>query len=108
MECAFKGCTREVGVRKSGLCIAHYNQQWAGKELTPLRPYVKRKKAPEGYLHCKNCDSFKKVDDFYTRTNGVPHHHCKTCMIRENREDTIRREAREAAEATETTLQGAN
>lgn len=35
--CGFEGCGRPVDNKKRGLCNGHGQQQWMGKELTPLR-----------------------------------------------------------------------
>jgi hypothetical protein len=34
--CSYAPCDREQATK--GLCKGHYNQQWLGKELTPIRP----------------------------------------------------------------------
>ena len=44
-ECQFEGCKNEARARgrKSKhlfVCIAHYNQEYIGNEMTPLRPYL--------------------------------------------------------------------
>ena len=96
-ECTFEGCTREVHIKKDGLCRRHYFQKWSGKDLTPVRTYTQRKQAPAGYLHCTGCDTFKKEDDFYARANGKPQQRCKRCTIKANREATLARRARQAA-----------
>lgn len=41
--CSFDGCERPLAC--GGLCTAHYQQQYHGKELKPLRPYAPRKKS---------------------------------------------------------------
>lgn len=39
MECRIEGCTKEVYVKKRGICAGHYMRWWKGQEVeTPLRP----------------------------------------------------------------------
>jgi HNH endonuclease len=39
LTCIFPGCLKYR--RSKGLCITHYTQQWAGKELTPVRSHAR-------------------------------------------------------------------
>lgn len=87
--CMGPDCDREV-VRRS-LCKTHYSQKWHGKELTPIRP---RKEIPEreGQRWCKTCDKWKDRDaDFYKTSRGSKQGECKSCMIKRNGANNLRR-----------------
>ena len=106
-ECRFEGCTRPVHVKKCGLCRGHYQQQWAGKELTPLLTRH-RFTAPAGYKVCTACLKVKTVDEFYLRPeNNKPRSRCKDCLIAEHSEDQRNRLERvKALEAELEALRG--
>ena len=36
--CRFDGCDQPLKAR--GLCSGHYNQQWAGRPLAPIKPRI--------------------------------------------------------------------
>lgn len=80
-ECAFDGCTRPVRVRKHRLCVAHYQQLRAGKELAPVHKYSARQDPDAAIRECTLCHRMKPRTDFYLRPrSSKPHAQCKVCM----------------------------
>ena len=51
-----------------------------GKELTPLRKWRGRPKAPEGYAYCNECELFKPEDQFHKTAAGKTRYRCKACQ----------------------------
>lgn len=52
MTCSFEECLREVHAKK--LCKAHYNQQWKGNSLKPLKEFF-----PLPHCRFPGCDKMK-------------------------------------------------
>lgn len=104
-QCSFKTCDRDTFCR--GWCRAHYNQQWAGKPLTPIKVNKRFAQPTPDTKICTKCMKVKHLDEFYVRTEtGKPQSRCKVCMIidateRQNQMYALRR-AVEAATATNT------
>ena len=51
-KCSGPECERAVIIVSKGLCMAHYQQQWAGKELRPLKGSARRPDRPCGVDTC--------------------------------------------------------
>lgn len=97
-ECSFEGCNRPVHVLKDGLCTGHYQQQYAGKELRPLKKKVMLRRPSDDTKICTECMSVKQLSEFYMHTEGGPFSKCKECM---RQLETARRERRKAQKARE-------
>lgn len=79
--CEGPECDREAKVvTPQPLCSAHYNQQNAGKPLTPIKRKSPRQEADAPQRRCSVCQRIKDTDDFHTRTNGKPQSECKVCV----------------------------
>lgn len=83
VSCAFEGCHNEGKTRlekgKGELyCNVHYNQHYAGNELTPLRDW-QQSYVSDDLRKCTSCMSVKSVEAFHQRTNGTRHSRCKDC-----------------------------
>lgn len=84
--CSLSYCDREaLGPAKNTkeiVCRAHYNQDWAGKEFSPIRVYQKKHMDQTGRV-CTTCDEYKGWDEFYTRSNRQRNKQaeCKACMV---------------------------
>lgn len=81
-KCSFNGCTKDIFSK--GLCIGHYNQQYRGKKLTPLKPHREALPVEDGKKKCRECKKTKPVSDFYVtgkKARGVPKYstYCKPC-----------------------------
>lgn len=83
MTCGFPPCDR--GVTAKGLCGGHYQQQWQGRDLTPLQP-----KAVLGVCRFEDCDkkSHRLDDDMCyphskQRDEGRPLTSLTRCVIEE-------------------------
>lgn len=81
-RCQFDECYRAVSA--NGLCIAHYQQQIAGKPLSPLRKRRSngafREMVNRGVVECLGCGEDKPISE-YSPVNraGDPRPYCKAC-----------------------------
>lgn len=79
MSCAFEGCDRLRQPGRSGLCFAHYQQRYRGKELTPLRPRKELHQDAVGRV-CTVCEEYQPWSAFYEhRTRLAREAQCKEC-----------------------------
>jgi hypothetical protein len=81
-QCQFEECGRAVSAR--GLCIAHYQQQSAGKPLSPLRKKrgngVYRAMVESGIIECLGCGKNKPMSEYsVVNAAGAPRPYCKPC-----------------------------
>lgn len=89
-QCEFPECDRQHLAK--GLCLTHYRQRAAGKELKPIRKY---NKVTNGHKQCSKCDVVKPLDEYYLESKGRVQSICKVCQLTEQR---TRREAQRGAE----------
>lgn len=81
-DCAFEGCGREA--KALGWCSAHYNQQYVGQEMRPLKDYEFRA-VSDTHRQCRTCEKVKPNEDFYLRSNKKTYQsECKPCMRQRN------------------------
>lgn len=94
MDCEFEGCTKTGTVTgtHSGLllCRGHYQQDWSGRTLRPLRNY-KRLHHDENGRVCTTCKEYKAWDEFYVVSGTIGgingrRSMCKVCLRRDWRE----------------------
>lgn len=78
-ECSFDGCTAPV-LGKKDLCRGHYNQQWHGKELTPIQRRTEFLIDGDG-RECTECGRYKGWSEYYLTSVGTPRAKCKACCI---------------------------
>lgn len=82
--CDFEGCGREVVAK--GLCMGHYAQGRAGRELRPIRT---RMPIIDGQKVCTICKVMKPLKDFYKRSKGSTRQgQCKACWLARARAKT--------------------
>lgn len=76
--CSFPECHRPF--EGNGLCTGHNRQLRQGKELSPLRQYIKNDgSVPEGQKLCRSCHIVKSLDDFEGKRHDNKAIHCKNC-----------------------------
>lgn len=76
--CEFELCER--GVNSRGLCGTHYMQRRQGRELTPIRTYIKAVVDEKGRV-CTECGEYKLNHEYYQRMVGKASK-CKDCAIK--------------------------
>lgn len=94
MKCALDFCEREAALtaKYAGIrvCKSHYQMDYLGREMTPIRPYKDLPMDDKGRV-CTRCERFKPWDEFYLRTNGNYQAACKRCFSEINRAARERR-----------------
>lgn len=95
--CDFEGCHNSAYVTIDGYegwyCRSHWQQDRAGKPLTPLRP-IKKSYINDDVRRCTGCEEIKPMGAFHTRSNGTSQQRCKVCMSLISRYGTLMREGR--------------
>jgi hypothetical protein len=99
--CSFIDCGRPVYNQTRQLCMGHYKQHLAGKELKPIRKYKRFPKPGPGKKICNDCERVKDLSDFYLKNGGYPFATCKACTIKRHRAHNLAREARQEAVLSE-------
>lgn len=74
--CQFEGCGKTVVAR--GWCMGHYHQWYEGRDLKPLRRFVRTPQDANGRV-CTECFQYKTWDNFYV-SQGKRRSKCKRCV----------------------------
>jgi len=85
--CSYEPC--EKSAEALGLCMGHYQQQYRGAALTPLRSNQHLRRDDQGKV-CSACRDYKEWDNYYGKSRSM----CKPCLSRYNTKVNQARQAR--------------
>ena len=86
--CSYEPC--EKAVDALGLCVGHYQQQYRGQALIPLRKNQHLHRDEQGRV-CSTCQEYKPWSAYYGKSRCM----CKPCLSRYNTKVNQARQARE-------------
>lgn len=81
LPCTFDGCDRPQD--SFALCRTHYQQQYNGLELKPIRDWNRPEVKTDTHRQCTKCKEVKTIDEFY-QSKGHVKAACKKCTIKIN------------------------